>query len=117
MLPSAGAIGKFSPVAMVALVGIIGIMIVKPLMDQELPQEWPDLDAEELHRTWPSSVMALGAVTATLSGAFGVMELVPSVISDMSEPMHFPFAFAVAQSVLKTTPFEEWTGPTDETLE
>merc|ERR1719254_483350 len=50
LLPNVTAIAKLTPLAVVAIVLICGIIVVKSTMDAQRWQQWPDLDAAELHK-------------------------------------------------------------------
>merc|ERR1719254_321144 len=102
LLPNVTAIAKLTPLAVVAIVAICSIIVVKSSADAQRWQQWPDLDAEELHKAWPESASGLGPVVAIMFGSFSCNANVPSIACEMKDPMQFPLALKSAMGVIAT---------------
>mmetsp|Transcript_70963 Transcript_70963/g.186061 ORF Transcript_70963/g.186061 Transcript_70963/m.186061 type:complete len:491 (-) Transcript_70963:20-1492(-) len=99
LLPNLTAVANFVPIVVACIIALISTMIIKSACDSQRWQEWPDLDASQLHRVMPTTAMSMGTVVATLFGAFGVNAHVPAMLGEMDDPLEFPFAFRMAMMI------------------
>jgi len=96
LLPNLTAVAKLVPLAVAAVVALCSIIVCKSALDSQRWQEWTSESQGLLHRAWPQKPLDVGVVIATLFGAFAVNGNVPSLLCEMKEPLHFPFAFRTA---------------------
>lgn len=100
MLPNLTAVARLVPLAVASIFALCFIIVVKSALDAQRWQDWQQPMPLSLHRAWPDTYSNVGVVAASLFGAFGVVGNVPSVLCEMREPMHFPFAFKVAMGAI-----------------